>query len=208
MRGFWAGIRHVRHGLISTAALTLHDDESAKHRILNSAFAIHVCLPLVIKCLFPSVYSNIFSRMQQAVPLCPTIVLSSTNNLSALRLMSHTSTATSSSNSKFQLIFNSALKAYHKRTKNDLLLHPLAAQLQTCDSPGDILAVLQEQVQGLDQSRSGNERWTKWLDPTINVLLAFSGTLGAGVGLVCPRTSAYLRSAFSYLSGRYSHPRL
>ena len=208
MRGFWAGIRHVRHGLISTAALTLHDDESAKHRILNSAFAIHVCLPLVIKCLFPSVYSNIFSRMQQAVPLCPTIVLSSTNNLSALRLMSHTSTATSSSNSKFQLIFNSALKAYHKRTKNDLLLHPLAAQLQTCDSPGDILAVLQEQVQGLDQSRSGNERWTKWLDPTINVLLAFSGTLGAGVGLVCPRTSAYLRSAFSCLSGRYSHPRL
>ena len=205
MRGFWAGIRHVRHGLISTAALTLHDDESAKHRILNSAFAIHVCLHSSSSA---SVYSNIFSRMQQAVPLCPTIVLSSTNNRSALRLMSHTPTATSSSNSNFQLIFNNALKAYHKRTKNDLLLHPLAAQLQTCDSPGDILAVLQEQVQGLDQSRSGNERWTKWLDPTINVLLAFSSTLGAGVGLVCPRTSAYLRSAFSCLSGRYSHPRL
>jgi hypothetical protein len=26
---------------------------------------------------------------------------------------------------------------------------------------------------------------TKWLDPTINVLYAFSGTLGAGVSLVC-----------------------
>ena len=139
----------------------------------------------------------------------PTIVPSSTNNLSALTLMAHTQpTAASSSNpnSNFQLIFNNALKEYQKRTKNDLLLHPLAAQLQICDSPSDILAVLQEQAQGLDQSRSGDERWTKWLDPTINVLLTFSGTAGAGVGLVCPSTSC-LRSALSYSFDRYSHPR-
>jgi len=68
--------------------------------------------------------------------------------------------------------------------KQDLLAHPLAAQLQTCDSPAAILAVLQQQVQGLDQSGSSDDRWTKWLDPTINVLFAFSATVGAGVGLV------------------------
>jgi hypothetical protein len=91
-------------------------------------------------------------------------------------------TATSSSN--FQLIINNALKAYEKRTKTDLLAHPLAIELQTCDSPGAILAVLQQQVQGLDQSRSSDDRWTKWLDPTVSILHALSETLGEGVSLV------------------------
>jgi hypothetical protein len=97
--------------------------------------------------------------------------------------MSHTHTTTTSS-SNFQLIFNNALKEYEKRTKNDLLAHPLAAQLQACDSPSAVLAVLQLQVQGLDQSQSSNDRWTRWLDPTVDVLYAFSGTLGEGVSLV------------------------
>ncbi|KAF8466795.1 hypothetical protein DFH94DRAFT_302190 [Russula ochroleuca] len=66
----------------------------------------------------------------------------------------------------------------------DLLSHPLAAQLQACNSPGDILAVLHQQVQGLDQSRSPDDRWTKWLDPTVNVLYTLSETLGEGVSLV------------------------
>jgi len=85
----------------------------------------------------------------------------------------------------FQLLFNNALKAYEKRTKNDLLAHPLAAQLQTCNSPVAILAVLHQQVQDLDQSRAADERWTRWLDPTVNVLYALSGTLGESVSLVC-----------------------
>ena len=119
--------------------------------------------------------------------------------------MSHSHLTASSSN--FQLIINNALEAYKKRTKNDLLAHPLAAQLQTCDSPGAILAILQQQVQGLDQSQS-DDRWTKWLDPTINVLFAFSATLGAGVGLVCSRTCVYLRCALLYQSARYFHPRV
>ncbi|KAF8470958.1 hypothetical protein DFH94DRAFT_206064 [Russula ochroleuca] len=95
--------------------------------------------------------------------------------------MSHSQPTAASSN--FQLIINNALEAYNKRTKKDILVHPLAPQIQACNSPGAILAVLQQQVQGLDQSRS-DDRWTKWLDPTVNVLFAFSETLGAGVGLV------------------------
>jgi hypothetical protein len=111
-----------------------------------------------------------------------------TNNLPASVLMSH-SQITPASSSNFQLIIYNALEAYKKRTKNDLLAHPLAPQLQACDSPGAILAILQQQAQGMDQSRS-DDRWTKWLDPTVNVLFAFSATLGTGVGLVCSRTSA------------------
>ena len=92
--------------------------------------------------------------------------------------------ATPSSSSNFQSIFNTALKAYEKRTKKDLLAHPLASRLQTCDSLGSILALLQGQVDDLDQARKSDERLTKWLSPTISVLLAFSGTLGEGVSLV------------------------
>ncbi|KAH8980416.1 hypothetical protein EDB92DRAFT_1820571 [Lactarius akahatsu] len=57
-------------------------------------------------------------------------------------------------------------------------------RLQACDSPAAILTILQEQVDQFKQSRSADERLHKWLDPTINVLYAFSQTLGEGVGLV------------------------
>ena len=96
--------------------------------------------------------------------------------------MSHTQPAGPSSHN-FQLIFNNALKAYEKQTNNDILFHPLAADLQACQSPSAILAVLQRQVQEFDQSRANDERLTKWLEPTINVLYAFSNTIGEGVGL-------------------------
>jgi hypothetical protein len=95
---------------------------------------------------------------------------------------------TSSSSSNFQLIFNDALKVYERRTKKNLLAHPLAAELQDCNSPSKILAVLHQQVQGLDRSLSGDDRWTKWLDPTVNVLYMLSETLGAGISLVSPKT--------------------
>ena len=129
----------------------------------------------------------------------------STNNLFSCALMSHSHLTASSSNN-FQLIFNNALKAYEKHTKKDLLAHPLASQLQACNSPAAVLAILQQQVQGLDQSRSGDDRWTKMLDPTINVLYTFSATLGEGVGLVSLRTRTCLRYALiPYIYGRYSH---
>ncbi|KAH8976755.1 hypothetical protein EDB86DRAFT_3017403, partial [Lactarius hatsudake] len=93
-------------------------------------------------------------------------------------------TTTASPQSDFQLIFSTALKAYEKQTKRDLLAHPLASQLQNCESLDSILSVLQSQVDDLDQARKSDERLTKWLSPTVAVLLAFSTTLGEGVGLV------------------------
>ena len=150
-----------------------------------------------------------------AVPLCPcpptfapAVILSSTNKLFALNLMSQirptAASSSSSRSSNFQQIINNALNKYKNLTKNDLLAHPLAAQLESCESSSDILVVLQEQVRGVDQSRSTDERWTKWLGPTVNVLYAFSSVLGSGVSLVCLRKCTFLRSAFSYLCGSYS----
>ncbi|KAI9430600.1 hypothetical protein H4582DRAFT_2086559 [Lactarius indigo] len=93
-------------------------------------------------------------------------------------------TSTAAASSRFQDIFNAALKSYQKQTKKDLIAHPLASRLQSCDSTSAILAVLQDQIREFDQAHSGYERLTKWLFPTVNVLYAFSAAVSEGVGLV------------------------
>ena len=100
-------------------------------------------------------------------------------------MMSQTpATTAASSSSNFQAIFQAALKSYQKQTKKDLITHPLASQLQDCDSTNAILAILQDQVRQFDKSHSGDERLMKWLGPTVNVLNAFSATISGGVSLV------------------------
>ena len=91
---------------------------------------------------------------------------------------------TAAASLRFQAIFYVAVQSYQKQTKNDLIVHPLASQLQSCDSTSAILAILQDQVQEFDKSRSGDERLTKWLSPIVNVLSAFSAVVSGGVGLV------------------------
>ncbi|KAF8264625.1 hypothetical protein EI94DRAFT_1738001 [Lactarius quietus] len=97
--------------------------------------------------------------------------------------MSQASTSAAAS-SRFQAIFQAAVKSYQKQTKKDLIAHPLASRLHSCDSTAAILEFLQDQVRELDKSRSGDERLTKWIGPTVNVLVAFSATVSGGVGLV------------------------
>ncbi len=89
--------------------------------------------------------------------------------------------------STFQSVLNAALDAYENKTKYKLLTHPLAARLQSCDSPTAILSIFQELVQRFDQRRRSDERLTNWLHPTVIVLYSFSATLGEGVGLVSCR---------------------
>ncbi|KAI9452057.1 hypothetical protein BJY52DRAFT_955843 [Lactarius psammicola] len=97
---------------------------------------------------------------------------------------------TTAASSRFQAIFNAALESYQKQTKNNLFAHPLASQLRTCDSTSAIIAVLQDQVRQFDLARSGDERLTKWLIPTVNVLYAFSSAVSEGVSLVFSPASA------------------
>jgi hypothetical protein len=108
----------------------------------------------------------------------------------------------SSSPANFRYIFNASLQAYDNKTKNKLLGHPLATQLQSCDSPNSVLTVLQDLVQQSDQRRTSDERLKNWLDPTVNVLYAFSNTLGEGVGLVSfSSLSPYNLCSDCHLSG-------
>jgi hypothetical protein len=88
------------------------------------------------------------------------------------------------SQSNFVSIFNAALETYKRKTKKDLASHPLLPSLQSCDSPGAILAVLREHIPVFSQSQNGDNGLTKWVAPTVNVLYAFSATIGGGIGLV------------------------
>jgi hypothetical protein len=99
--------------------------------------------------------------------------------------MSQNPTATTSF-SNYQSIFDSAIKAYKKKTKKDLHSHPLLDKLQNCDSPDAIISILYEQIPGFDQTCGTDDKLTKWLNPTINVLCTFSGVIGGSIGLASP----------------------
>ena len=92
--------------------------------------------------------------------------------------------SSSTSRSNLHAIFNAALRTYKKKTGKDITSHPLATELQSCDSPDAILAVLRRQMPTPDQSQNGDETFEKYLIPTVNVLYTLSDTLGEGVGLV------------------------
>lgn len=71
---------------------------------------------------------------------CPSIVPPDADALFATISMSLSPPSTSTN---FEALFDAALTAYKRKTKKDLHAHPLAAQLQSCNSPPAILAVLQ-----------------------------------------------------------------
>ena len=95
-----------------------------------------------------------------------------------------TEPSTSTSRSNFVAIFDAAVEAYKRKTKTDLASHPLLPSFQSCDSPEAILTALREQIPVFNQSQNNGDGLTKWVAPTVNVLYAFSDTLGQGIGLV------------------------
>ena len=99
----------------------------------------------------------------------------------------------STSRSNLDSIFNAALTTYKKKTGKDITSHPLATELQSCDSPDAILAVLRRQIPTTDQSQNSDDTFSKYLIPTVNVLYTLSDTLGEGVGLVIITMSSLLR---------------
>ncbi len=92
--------------------------------------------------------------------------------------------STSTSHSNFASIFNVALETYKRKTKKDLASDPFLPRLQSCSSPEAVLTVHREQIPTFGQFQNDDNGLTKWVTPTVNVLYAFSATLGEGVGLV------------------------
>jgi hypothetical protein len=107
--------------------------------------------------------------------------------------MSQTSPPVSSP-SNYQSIFDSALQVYKRKTGKDLTLDPLLRSLETCHSPDAVLDLLRAQILEPGQPQSSGNKFTTWLDPTVNVLNSFSATIGGFVGLVSLKSSQDLQS--------------
>ena len=96
-----------------------------------------------------------------------------------------------SPSSDIERVFVAALRSYKEKTGKDLKNHDLFRQLEACNSPATILAVFQAAQFG--QSRTGAPvRMKQWLFRTLDVLCAFSNTLGEGISLVIPISSITL----------------
>ena len=105
--------------------------------------------------------------------------------------------------SHLQPILDTAVNEYRKKTKINLLLHPLSAKFDECDSSNSVLTVFQQQVLGVDppQSSDDDDVLTRWLYPTVKVIFTFSTTLREGVDLVCSMSWTRLRFTTISLAG-------
>ena len=83
----------------------------------------------------------------------------------------------------FQKLLESALLRYEKKTGITLSKHPLALQLQSCNSVEDFNRLVQDKAKNV----KGSGRITKSMKTIVSILapLSFVASLPDAVGLVC-----------------------
>jgi len=93
-----------------------------------------------------------------------------------------------SGSSRFQVIFDSALRDYETQTGTTLTNHPFAQQLQVCQTVESTTALLQEQAHAFKEFRE-SDKIMKSLKGVVLFLSSVSATarLGRHSGLVCLR---------------------
>lgn len=92
----------------------------------------------------------------------------------------------SESSGSFRFLFETALQRYEEKTGTKLIEHPLAKQLEKCDTLDSITIVLQEQARCFGKFKGDDGKIMKSLKYSVNVLYALSTNtaLGEGIGLV------------------------
>jgi len=90
----------------------------------------------------------------------------------------------SSSTSTLQSLFEAALQNYEEQTRMRLIDHPLAQQLENCNSVESIISILQEQARAFMGVRREDGKVMKPLKRIVQVLHATSATLGGAMSLV------------------------
>jgi len=87
-----------------------------------------------------------------------------------------------SGSARFQELFESALRAYEKKTGITLSRHPLAVKLQSCDSVEGVTALLQDQAKNFHKS----DKIIKPMETIVSILtpLSFAASLPDTLGLV------------------------
>jgi len=86
----------------------------------------------------------------------------------------------------FRFLFETALQRYEEKTGTKLIEHPLAKQLEKCDSVDSITTVLQEQARVFGKFKGDDGKVMRSLKYSVNVLHALSTNtaLEEGIGLV------------------------
>ncbi|KAN0127892.1 hypothetical protein V8E53_007922, partial [Lactarius tabidus] len=109
-------------------------------------------------------------------------------------MSSSTTGQTSAPSSQFKSILDAglghALSEYKKKTRKSLFDHPLAIELQRCDSIDAILTIFQGQADAFQQFRNGDKRLTKGINLVVDVLYKFSKTAGAAASTTIPHAKA------------------
>jgi hypothetical protein len=92
----------------------------------------------------------------------------------------------SSSSPAFQALFDAALQDFKDKTGNTLTDHPIAKQLETCESVSSIAVILQEQAQSFHEFRENDGKLVKALNSSVDVLCtpSISSALNEAIGLV------------------------
>jgi hypothetical protein len=91
-----------------------------------------------------------------------------------------------SPSTRLQVIVDAALEGYERQTGMKLIDHPLARQLEKCDSIQSITALLEGQAQAFSQFRGDDGKVMKPLKCAVQVLhgLSTSTALSEGISLV------------------------
>ena len=115
-----------------------------------------------------------------------------------------------SSSTSFQGLFDAALQNYEKQTGTKLVEHPLAKELETCDSPESINIVLQKQAQNFRKFRGNDGKIMKFLGSSVDVLypLFNSPALGNIISLVVRTKSLIVVPCSSPSFYSHSHLRM
>jgi hypothetical protein len=87
---------------------------------------------------------------------------------------------------RFQLLFESALQDYGVKTGVPLSQHPLAMDLQSCQSVDDITTLLQRRAEAFTDFQQ-RDRTMRAIKTTVSILTPLSdvGTLADVIGVVC-----------------------
>jgi hypothetical protein len=78
----------------------------------------------------------------------------------------------------FQPLLDAALADYTKQIGIDPVKHPFVDQLRSCNSPDDVLKILEGKANEFKDFRDGNRKLIDSLNPVVKVIHAFSGILG------------------------------
>lgn len=87
----------------------------------------------------------------------------------------------------FQAILANALADYCEQIGVDLDKHPFSDELRGCNSPDDVLRLLEVKANTFKLYRDGNRKLIDGLNPVVQAIHALSGVIGEAVRLIGPR---------------------